>query len=166
MTQVLLGLSQLFTGHLGASVTRLPLGYITNGRLTLQGSLISPLTLTMALITSRTQTNESGGFRSSYFGRSVREVHLVNEHLSCVTSGEAPTWLPQVCQGGCKQALWQLCVVDVHAVTGKEVCHLIVNNAMACNSVGSCKMCCRCGKTLWAICKPAQASPKDCMPSV
>ncbi len=133
MTQVLLGLSQLFTGHLGASVTRLPLEYITNGRLTLQGSLISPLTLTMALITSRTQTNESGGFRSSYFGRSVREVHLVNEHLSCVTSGEAPTWLPQVCQGGCKQALWQLCVVDVHAVTGKEVCHLIVNNAMAWN---------------------------------
>ena len=89
MTQVLQGLSQLFTGHLGASVTRLPLGYITNGRLTLQGSLISPLTLTMALITSRTQTNESGGFRSSYFGRSVREVHLVNEHLRRVTSGEA-----------------------------------------------------------------------------
>ena len=32
MTQVLRGLSQLFTGHLGASVTRLPLGYITNGQ--------------------------------------------------------------------------------------------------------------------------------------
>ena len=133
MTQVLQGLSQLSTGYLGASVTHLPLGYITKGRLTLQGSLISTLTLTMALITSRMQTNESGGFRSSYFGRSVREVHLVNEHLSCVTSGEAPTWLsrPQVCQGGCKQALWQLCVADVHAVTGKEVCHLTVNNAMA-----------------------------------
>ena len=135
MTQVLQGLSRLFTGHLGASVTHLPLGYITNGRLTLQNSLISPLTLTMALITSRTQTNESGGFRSSYFCRSVREVHLVNEHLSCVTSGEAPTWLSraQVCQGGCKQALWQLCVADVHAVTGKEVCHVIVNNATAWN---------------------------------
>ncbi len=33
--------------------------------------------------------------------------------------------------GGCKLELWRLCVADVHVATGKEVCHWILDNAIA-----------------------------------